>query len=197
VREAVVVVREDAVDDRRLVAYLVPAHLQAERPAAELRKHLKTSLPGYMVPATFVNMERIPLTPNGKVDHKALPVPSEGIKPGSEMVQAQPGNQMERSLAAIWRAVLGHERFGVDDSFFEVGGNSLLLMEVVMRLRAQWRDSLLTVDMFAHPTVRTMAQYLTQESDNGPRPDSLRLSHRLERRNQAFEELRRKRPKGE
>lgn len=196
VREAVVVVREDAAGDRRLVAYLVPGHPEAGHSDAELRKHLKASLPDYMVPSTFVTIKRIPLTPNGKIDHKALPAPSEVIQPASDTAQLRPSNQVERRLAAIWCAVLGHERFGIDDSFFEVGGNSLLLMEVVLRLRAEWRDSLLTVDMFAHPTVRSMAQYLAQESDNGPRPDSLRLNTRLERRNQAFDELRRKRPRG-
>ncbi|MFF0018027.1 amino acid adenylation domain-containing protein [Streptomyces sp. NPDC005374] len=157
VQHAVAVAREDVVGIRRLVAYLVPAGPTIPT-AAELRRHLSRDLPSYMVPAVFVPVTEIPLTRNGKVDRKALPEPprsAEGVPSG-----AAPSTGSEEAVAAVWRATLGRDDIGVDDSFFEAGGNSLLLVETVKRLNAAMAVHLTSVDMFHNPTVRSMAGHL-------------------------------------
>ena len=194
VQEAVVIVREDTPGDRRLVAYIVTPSETAELPAPGIRSFLKSSLPEYMIPGVFVSIDRIPLTPNGKVDYKALPQISAAIERGESF---QPVNgTTEESIVSIWRSVLGHERFGLADSFFEVGGNSLLAMEVVKRLRDEFREAMTTVDMFAHPTVTSMALHLKGESRDDPRHSRSLLNDRLERYSGALGELRRTRLRG-
>ncbi|MEU8825292.1 amino acid adenylation domain-containing protein [Streptomyces sp. NPDC048636] len=153
VAEAVVVVREDRPGDRRLVAYLVPRPPGA-RPA-DLRTHLLADLPDYMVPSAFVELEAIPLTANGKTDRAALPRP-----PGISGPRAQPADQLERTIAGIWREVLLAEAVGPEDNFFEAGGNSLLLMRVMARINADLGGSLTRVEMFMYPTVRALARHV-------------------------------------
>ncbi len=194
VQQAVVIVREDTPGDRRLVAYIVTAAEAAELPTPRIRSFLKSNLPEYMVPGVFVAIDRVPLTPNGKVDYKALPQTSVAIECG-ESVQPMKGTT-EESIASIWRSVLGHERFGLVDSFFEVGGNSLLLMEVVKRLRDEFQEPMTTVDMFAHPTVRSMALHLKGEPGDDHLHRRSQLGDRLERYSDALGELRQKRLRG-
>ena len=136
VREAVVVAREACQGDKRLVAYWTVREGvdDAQLPDVEqLRDHLKTELPGYMVPSAFVKLEAMPLTPNGKVDRNALPAP-EG---DAFAVQAYepPQGQTEEVLAAIWQELLGVERVGRHDNFFDLGGHSLLIVSLQSRIR--------------------------------------------------------------
>jgi amino acid adenylation domain-containing protein len=133
VSDSMVVMREDVVGDQRLVAYVVAE--QGERvEASQLRAALKESLPGYMVPQLFVVLEEWPLTPNGKVDRRALPVPEQGKgAPGEEYVAPQ--SAVEEVIAGIWCEVLKVERVGLADDFFELGGHSLLATQVVSRVR--------------------------------------------------------------
>ena len=194
VHEAVVIVREDTAGDRRLVAYIMTAPESGELPTPGIRRFLKSSLPEYMIPGVFVAIDRVPLTPNGKVDYKALPQPSAAIERG-ESVQPMNGTT-EESIASIWRSVLGHERFGPADSFFEVGGNSLLVMEVVKRLRDEFREPMTTVDIFAHPTITSMALHLKGESGDDHRHSRSLLSERVERYRDTLGELRRTRLRG-
>ncbi|HEX6912720.1 MAG TPA: amino acid adenylation domain-containing protein, partial [Longimicrobium sp.] len=125
VREAVVLVREDAPGDRRLVAY----HVGGDAGAEALRAHLSVRLPGYMVPAAFVRLEAWPLTSGGKVDRRRLPAP-EGGAFAARGFQA-PAGEAEQAVAAIWAELLGAERVGRHDHFFEAGGHSLLAVRVV------------------------------------------------------------------
>lgn len=155
VKDAVTVVREDRPGDRRLVAYLVTDSPGA--PVPELRAHLGQDLPDYMIPSAYVRVERIPTTDNGKVDRKALPRPTAAGAGG----RAPVSSDLEREIADVWRAVLGVEELGVDDNFFEVGGNSLLLMRVLARLRERVTDSVSRVEMFRYPTIRTLARRLS------------------------------------
>ncbi|MET0398153.1 MAG: condensation domain-containing protein, partial [Longimicrobiaceae bacterium] len=127
VRECVVLVREDAPGDRRLVAYVV-----GEVEAAELRARLHERLPEYMVPSAFVALESVPLTANGKVDRRALPAPERGE---DESRYVAPRTAAEEVLAGIWSEMLGMERVGAEDGFFELGGHSLLATQVVSRAR--------------------------------------------------------------
>ncbi|HYG62439.1 MAG TPA: condensation domain-containing protein, partial [Thermoanaerobaculia bacterium] len=152
VRECAVVVREDAPGEKALVAYLVP---QAE-PAPEasgLRTFLAAKLPSYMVPTAFVTLEALPLSPTGKVDHAALPAPSRE-RSGGDVVAAR--NQAEATLAGIWSQVLGVEKVGIHDNFFDLGGDSILCIQVVSR--AQQEGLWLTArDLFRHQTVAELA----------------------------------------
>ncbi|TMD93417.1 MAG: amino acid adenylation domain-containing protein, partial [Chloroflexi bacterium] len=130
VRQAVVVAREDVPGERRLVAYVI-AEGEAPPDAAELRVHLRRSLPEVMVPSAFVGVEALPLTPNGKLDRAALPVPERSPADG----YVAPRTAAEEVLAGIWAEVLHLERVGVEDNFFELGGDSILSIQIVTRAR--------------------------------------------------------------
>lgn len=127
VAEVAVVVREDRPGDARLVAYLVPEGPPPDD--AALREHLRGALPDYMVPATYVHLERMPLTPNNKIDRKALPAPEGAAATGPAYLA--PRTPLETVLAEAWARALGVERVGVADNFFDLGGHSLLSMKVV------------------------------------------------------------------
>ncbi|HLL48541.1 MAG TPA: amino acid adenylation domain-containing protein, partial [Longimicrobiaceae bacterium] len=149
VREAVVLAREDAPGDRRLVAYVVGA---VETHA--LRAYLRQSLPEYMVPSAFVALERLPLTPNGKLDRKALPAPDLA---SAEEKYVAPRTPVEEVLAGIWAEVLRLERVGVEESFFELGGHSLLATRVVSRVRELFAVEVPLRALFKGPTVAELA----------------------------------------
>ncbi|MFM7171791.1 MAG: non-ribosomal peptide synthetase, partial [Caldilinea sp.] len=152
VQEAVVVVREETPGDRRLVAYWTGPAAQRE-----LRNRLAASLPAYMVPAAFVPLAALPLTPNGKVDRPGLPAPAYGDQAASFVAPRTP---VEAKLAAIWASVLGVERVGVDDDFFALGGHSLLATQIVARLRQAFDVELTVKQLFAHPSVAALADWV-------------------------------------
>ncbi|WP_030677332.1 non-ribosomal peptide synthase/polyketide synthase [Streptomyces sp. NRRL B-1347] len=168
VRDAVVVVRADGGSDR-LVAYVVPTGDDTEQlPAAELREQLAGLLPLHMVPSVFVPLERLPLTPNGKADRRALPAP--GPAHTATGPHVAPRTDTERRVARIWGDVLGVDDVGAHDNFFLLGGDSILSMQVVSRLR---RDGLhlATRDLFTHQTVAELAAVVRtapQRSGEGP-----------------------------
>jgi pristinamycin I synthase-3/4 len=154
VREAVVLAREDEPGDRRLVAYVVPAAEPAPSPA-ELRGALQRSLPEYMVPAAFVALKELPVTPNGKLDRRALPAPERvHTEAGS---YAAPANPVEELLAGLFAEVLGLDRVGVRDSFFELGGHSLLATQVTSRVKDVFGVQLPLRQLFEAPTVAGLA----------------------------------------
>jgi amino acid adenylation domain-containing protein len=156
VRAPIVLVREDAAGDRRLAAYYL-----ADEPVAveALKAHLAERMPGYMVPAAYVWMEAYPLTPNGKVDRKALPAPEGEAYPAREY-QA-PVGETEQALAGIWAEVLGTPRVGRGDNFFELGGHSLLAVRVISRVRQRLEAEVALADLFSHPTVESLAARLS------------------------------------
>ncbi|MEP6914510.1 MAG: amino acid adenylation domain-containing protein [Acidobacteriota bacterium] len=163
VQDAVVAVREDAPGERRLVGYIVWRDGAAIEPG-ELRGYLKSRLPDYMVPPAFVVLPAMPLSPNGKVDRRALPAPY-----GERQVEdayVEPRNELESRVAAIWRDLLQLDRVGVCDNFFDLGGHSLLLVELHRRLVEAVGPRLSVVDLFAHPTVEQLVRHL---SDSAPR----------------------------
>ena len=133
VREAVVVAREDAGGDKRLIAYVTTTvTLSGNELAATLRAHVAKQLPEYMVPAAYVRMEAMPLTPNGKLDRKALPAPDDDAV--AQQTYEAPRGEVEQRLAAIWSELLVVERIGRHDHFFELGGHSLLAVRLMTRL---------------------------------------------------------------
>lgn len=154
VAAAAVLARDDGADGKRLVAWFV-ARPGFTPDTAGLRSHLKQFVPDYMVPAAFVQIGKMPLTNNGKLDTKALPAPSEE-RPGLASVFTAPRNAAEEKIAAVWRRVLKLERIGVDDNFFELGGDSILSILVV----AQCRKAGITLapkQIFDHPTIAGLA----------------------------------------
>ena len=154
VQEVTVLVREDEPGVKRLAAYLV-AQGAALPSQSELREYLKVKLPDYMVPSAFVWLAAIPLTANGKVDRRALPVPeSERPDVASAYVAAQ--SEAEQALADIWQQVLGLKQVGVNDNFFELGGDSILSIQVIARARAAGLH-LTPKQLFEHPTISALA----------------------------------------
>jgi amino acid adenylation domain-containing protein len=146
---AVAVVREDVPGDRRLVAYVV-----SDADPAELREHLRRSLPEYMVPNAFVRLETLPRTATGKFDPRSLPAPEYA---GAEERYVAPRNAVEEVLAGIWAQVLRLERVGVEESFFELGGHSLLAMRVISRIRELFGVELPLRVLFERPMVAGLA----------------------------------------
>ncbi len=163
VREAVAIVREDRVGDRRIAAYLLPSEGAAPAAPAQLREALGARLPDYMVPSAFITLEQFPLTANGKLDRKALPAP-EDLRAESNAAHEAPRDQTESVLAELWSQVLGREQPSIHESFFDSGGNSLLAMQLVLRLRARFRIELPLRALFEAPTIATLAQQLHQAS---------------------------------
>jgi acyl carrier protein len=140
-----------------LVAYVVADHTEAMT-AEVLRRHLGERLPSYMVPSAFVFLEALPLTVNGKLDRQALPDPALT----AEMAYAAPRTSVEEVLANIWAQVLGLERVGVDDNFFALGGHSLLITQLISRVRDTFRVELPFRRMFEAPTVAGLAAAMLQ-----------------------------------
>jgi len=129
VEQVVVAMREDKPGERRLVAYLV-ARVRIE--SGQMREYLKGKLPDYMHPSSYVQLEQMPLTPNGKVDRRALPKPEMEAKEGNYLA---PGNEVEEILCGIWAKLLGVDRVGVNDNYFELGGDSILSIQAIARIR--------------------------------------------------------------
>jgi acyl-coenzyme A synthetase/AMP-(fatty) acid ligase/acyl carrier protein len=159
VRETVVVAREEASGEKRLVAYVV-AQRGEKVDAAELREYLKEKLPEYMLPAVIVQMAALPLTHNGKVDRRALPDPT-SVRPELKAVYAAPRNELERTIAAIWREMLVIEQVGIHDNFFDLGGHSLLMVQTHGKLQQALGREIVVINMFQYPTISTLAEYLS------------------------------------
>ena len=161
IKEAVIVARNrDSSDEPELIAHLVCR--DAPEPAASaLRQFLRRTLPDPMVPATFVFIERMPLTPNGKIDRKALPAP-DGAAPRRETNFTAPRNEIETAIAQVWSEVLGRPGIGVDDNFFDLGGHSLIATRIAARLRAQFKIEIALRKLFELPTVAALATYVEQ-----------------------------------
>ncbi|MBA2674297.1 non-ribosomal peptide synthetase, partial [Ramlibacter sp.] len=156
VREAVVLAREDQPGNKRLVAYVVPALRDADGgfDTTELRSHLLRTLPEYMVPAHIMVLDALPQTISRKIDHKALPAPD--LHAGGE-ARVAPRTPLERQLAAIWAEVLGVDSVGAHDSFFQLGGHSLLVTRLMARLRDEVDVELPLRSLFEAPTLAAQA----------------------------------------
>jgi amino acid adenylation domain-containing protein len=166
VREAAVVARPDSHGGNRLVAYVVESEARAAT-TAELRRHLKDTLPEYMIPSAFVMLEALPLTPNGKVDRRRLPE-TDGARPELEEVYVAPRSKIERVMAGVWQEALKVTRVGVHDNFFNLGGHSLLLVQVHSRLREVLQTEVSIIEMFKYPTVSALAEHLSSETAAEP-----------------------------
>ncbi|MDT8913027.1 non-ribosomal peptide synthase/polyketide synthase [Amycolatopsis sp. PS_44_ISF1] len=170
--QAVVVATRAAGGHARLVAYLVARPGEPAPEAAGLRRFLGATLPDYLVPSAFVSLEHLPLTAHGKLDHRALPAAEPAADAGAEPVAAR--TAIEHELVAIWAEVLGHDRIGVEDNFFGLGGDSILSIQVVSRARAAGLR-LTSRDIFLHQTIAGLATAVQPAAAPGP-PEAPRIA---------------------
>jgi acyl-coenzyme A synthetase/AMP-(fatty) acid ligase/acyl carrier protein len=163
VRESAVLVWEEANARKRLVAYVVPdaREQNSSLSSSELRQFLQERLPEYMVPSAFVLLEKLPLTPNGKLDRRALPQKCDRVF--EETAFTEPQTPTEKELAQIWMAVLELEKVGINESFFAIGGHSLMAMQLVSRVRMRFGVELALYDFFAAPTIQKLAELVEEE----------------------------------
>jgi amino acid adenylation domain-containing protein len=158
VHQAVVICREDRPGDQRLVAYVV-ANPGATPTQAELRAFARERLPEYMVPALCVVLESLPLTPNGKVDRRALPAPD--VEAADDYVAPRTGE--EEAMAQLWAEVLGRERVGIHDNFFDLGGHSLLATQLIARVQKSFGGEIPLRTLFEAPNVAAFVERLMQQ----------------------------------
>jgi len=173
VHEVVVVAREETPDDKRLVAYFV-ARTEPAPPASALREFVGEKLPEYMVPSQIVRLDAMPVTPNGKIDRRALPAPDQVATPARALVA--PATDLQRTVAGVWQEVLRVTQVGTEDNFFDLGGDSLLAAQVLSLLRRRVREDVSLTDLFRYPTIRTLTDHLGGKT--GP---SARISQSLDR----------------
>ena len=155
VLEAVVIALEDKGSEKRLVAYVVTAP-GASRIVSEFRSYLKERLPDYMIPSAFVYLDTLPLTSHGKIDRRALPAP-DAERPALAEAFIAPQTPAEKSLAPLWTKLLGINRIGINDNYFELGGDSLLATQLVSQVRSVFEVELPLVELFRHPTLAELA----------------------------------------
>ncbi len=155
IKETVVVVKVDDMDNKYLVAYFVS---EREISVSEVRTYMKEELPNYMIPSHFIQLEKLPLTSNGKVNRKALPDIEGNINVGNDYVA--PANEIEIKLAEIWSEILNIDRIGVNDDFFELGGHSLKVTKLASKVLKAFNVELPLKEVFNNPSIRDLADYV-------------------------------------
>jgi acyl carrier protein len=183
VKEAAVVLREDPAGEKSLAAFVVLHHESAES-SATLRDQLRQKLPDFMIPASFTFLAQLPLTPSGKVDRKALANQAKAA-PTPRRAAVPPQSELECELAVIWQTVLRVDQVGVQDNFFDLGGHSLMVMQLISRLHESLHLQVPVHLVFAYPTIEQLASAL--ENLRGQPPESAqrpiaRLKRMTERR---------------
>ncbi|NEQ79121.1 MAG: amino acid adenylation domain-containing protein [Moorea sp. SIO2I5] len=162
ISEVVVLLREDHPGDKRIVAYLV--FNQEQVPTInQIQNFLKNKLSNYMMPSAFVVLEVLPLTANGKLDRHALPAPKG--RPQLEEAYVMPQTEAERVIVAVWQEILQLEKVGINDNFFGIGGHSLLLIKIQAKLNEIFGKELSIINLFKYPTIKELAQYLSNKND--------------------------------
>lgn len=152
-----------------------------------LRQYLKEKLPAYLMPSAIVVLDNLPLTNNGKVNRAALPVPKATDISGAALY-AEPQNELEEAIAAVWRKVLRLEKVGIHDNFFDLGGQSLLMVQMHRGVRESLKREIPLVEMFRFPTINSLAEYLVQRErvETGVE----KIDDRVRRREEALERRR-------
>ncbi len=171
VGDAAVIPHETAAGQLQLVAFVV-AVPGAELASPALRNVLRGSLPAYMVPAAIALVDALPVTPNGKLDRAALGQRAQklGRPQENDVAYSAPKNDLERTIIDLLMRVLALERVGTEDNFFEIGGNSLLLVEFHQKLQSATGQTLQPVDIFNHPSARSLANFLSEKASPAPKP---------------------------
>ena len=158
IKEAVVISKENENSDQYLCAYIV-SHKKFN--VSQLREYLAGKLPDYMIPSYFVQVDHVPLTPNGKIDGKALE--ANNLKLGAGVEYAAPKNEIEKIIANIWKKELNLDKVGIYDNFFELGGNSLNVLHIINKLKEALEQDISLVDIFTYPTIDSLYRHLKQD----------------------------------
>ncbi|MUG99157.1 amino acid adenylation domain-containing protein [Scytonema sp. UIC 10036] len=169
VQQTVVMAREDVPGDTRLVAYVVP-NQEKSCTTNELRQFLKEKLPNHMIPSAFAILDTFPLTPNGKVDRRALPVPNQ-VRQELEETYVAPQDELEQKLSQIWQQVLGVQPIGIRDNFFELGGNSLLAVKVFWQIEKTFGKNLPLATLIQSGTVEALANIIREPEKSSTMTD--------------------------
>ncbi|MBE9209291.1 amino acid adenylation domain-containing protein [Nostoc sp. LEGE 06077] len=164
VKEVVVIARDDVDNQKRLVAYIV-VNQKPGVSISELRNYLGEKLPRYMIPAALIKLDALPLTPNGKVDYRALPEQAQLDLAESYVA---PQSELEQIITNIWQELLHLEKVGIHHNFFDIGGHSLLMVQVHSKLQKVLNRDISILDLFQYPTISKFAKYLSQEQDKQP-----------------------------
>ncbi|RIK37175.1 MAG: non-ribosomal peptide synthetase, partial [Chloroflexi bacterium] len=173
VQQAVVLLHQNIQGEKKLIAYVVP--VKSSRPTVtDLYSHLQQRLPDYMIPGAFILLNELPLTPNGKLDRQALPAP-DTIRPELVNAYEPPRNKVEETLATIWADLLGIERVGIYDNFFEIGGHSLLATQLVSRIENAFHVEIPLRTVFEASTVASLAQVLINMQRESRETDTVRI----------------------
>jgi acyl carrier protein len=192
VGEVAVVIREER-GEKRIVAYVAGEKTGEEErknvTGVELKKYLRERLPEYMVPSEVVVLEEMPLTANGKIARNALPALT-GSRSVLEGAYVAPQNETEQVIANLWKEVLHLDKVGRCDNFFDLGGHSLLMLELHTKLQETFKTDLALVEMFKYPTIASLAEYLGQNRKSAP--DYERINKRAARQNAALSRRRRR-----
>ena len=159
IKEVAVVGRSDPSGNSRLVAYVVPA-AKIETSASTLRQFLSHKLPDYMIPASFIFLECLPVTPNGKINRRLLPEPGRS-RPDLATPMASPRNDVEQELVRVWAEVLALDMVGIEDNFFDLGGDSLSASRIIARVLARFQLDIPMSQLFNSPTIADMAIVIT------------------------------------
>jgi len=154
IKEAVVIAKDDESGNKHLCAYVVG---NRELTVSELREYLLKELPEYMIPSYFMQIEKMTLTPNGKIDRKALPEPNGEINTGREY--EAPRNDAEEKLVLVWQEILGINKIGISDNFFELGGDSIKAIQIMARIK-KYQYMLEMQDLFKNPTIKALSRYV-------------------------------------
>lgn len=163
IREAVAIARETATADKQIIAYVVPQD-KHKVTIAQLRNFVGDRLPDYAIPASFILLEKLPRTPNGKLDRRSLPLPNLS-RLGLESDFVAPRSELEEKLAAIWESVLDIHPVGIEDSFFELGGHSLLAVRLFSKIEQSFGRNLPLSLLFEAPTIAQLSKVLNRETN--------------------------------
>jgi len=186
IKDAVAAIREYPTGDHYICAYIV---LVSPSPTAgpldislveQLQRHLRHTLPAYMIPSRFIPIEHIPLTAGGKINRKALPGPSK-YQPHTETTFLAPATEIEKIMAEIWKEVLHLEQVGTYDNIFALGANSLTLIRINYRLKESLHREIPVIDMFKYLTIHEFARYLSHGTEGAGSPAVLSSPLRQER----------------
>jgi acyl carrier protein len=185
VHDAVAVVREDRPGEKIVVAYVVPAEKvqMDEAFTMRLRSSLRHRLPVYMMPAVLVELPALPLNRSGKVERQALPAPLTSIN--RRPVQTLPHTHAERTIMELWSDVLQHDVASIHDNFFDIGGHSLLMLQLQGKLKSAFGKHISLMELFRYPTVSTLAEYFAEEKTQ--ESDVSAIRNRLSRGREALE----------
>lgn len=167
IQQAIVLVRPAPLGEQQLIAYIVPDPAGAPR-MSELRSFVAEHLPEYMRPSSFVVLPELPLMPNGKLDKDALPTPTTA-RPQLNVSYEGPTNAVEHTIAQVWQEMLGVERIGIHDNFFDLGSHSLLMVKIHARLQTVLEREFPVLTLFKHPTIASLARHLSQQQEETPK----------------------------